>query len=121
MSPRIEHRNSQTRYLSYIVGFILSILTTLAAYLAVVKQVWPMETLVYIVMGIAVVQLAVQAVFFLHIGRGSHWKVVTFAFAILVVLIVVVGSIWIMNNLDYNMMHMTPEQQHIYMLQHEGI
>jgi len=121
MSVRIEHRNSQTRYLSYIVGFILSILTTLAAYLVVVNHLWPMQTLVYIVLGIAVVQLIVQVVFFLHIGRGTHWKVVTFAFAILVILIVVVGTIWIMNNLDYNMMQMTPEQQQIYMLQHEGI
>lgn len=117
----IEHRNSETRYLSYVVGFILSILTTLAAYIVVVKHLWPMETLMYIILGIAVVQLVVQSVFFLHIGRGSHWKFITYLFAILVVLIVVVGTIWIMNNLDYNMMHMTPDQQHQYMEEHEGI
>ena len=118
---KIEHRNSETRYLSYVVGFILSILTTLAAYIVVVKHLWPMETLVYIVLGIAVVQLVVQSVFFLHIGRGSHWKSVTYFFAILVVLIVVVGTIWIMNNLDYNMMHMNTDQMHQYMNEHEGI
>jgi cytochrome o ubiquinol oxidase operon protein cyoD len=71
--------------------------------------------------GIAVVQLVIQAVFFLHIGRGSRLKLVTFVFAILIVLIVVVGSIWIMNNLDYGMMKMSPDQMNVYMKQHEGI
>jgi cytochrome o ubiquinol oxidase operon protein cyoD len=77
--------------------------------------------LMYVVLGIAVVQLVIQAVFFLHIGRGSRLKLVTFAFAILIVLIVVVGSLWIMNNLDYNMMRLSPDQMKLYMHQHEGI
>ena len=121
MKPRLESRHEPSQYTSYVVGFILSILTTLAAYIIVVKHVWPMETLVYIILGVAVVQLIVQLVFFLHIGRGSHWKFITFIFAILVVLIIVVGTIWIMNNLNYNMMHMTPDQMHMYMKENEGI
>lgn len=121
MRPRIESRHSPARYVSYIVGFFLSIVTTLIAYLFVVNDVWPMQTLVYVVMGLAIVQLVIQAVFFLHIGRGSRWKIITFAFAILVVLIVVVGSIWIMNNLNYNMMHMNREEMEIYLKNHEGI
>ena len=80
-----------------------------------------MQTLVYIVLGVAVLQLVVQLVFFLHIGRGSALKAVTFAFAILVVLIVVVGSIWIMNNLNYSMMRMSPDQMQLYMHHNEGI
>jgi cytochrome o ubiquinol oxidase operon protein cyoD len=121
VKPRLDSRNSQTRYISYVVGFILSILITLAAYILVVKHLWPMQTLIYIVLGIAVVQLVVQLVFFLHIGRGSKWKFITFVFAILVVLIVVVGTIWIMNNLNYNMMQMSPDQMELYMHQNEGI
>lgn len=118
---RLDPRNSESRYVSYVVGFVLSILTTLVAYLIVVKHLWPMSTLVYIVLGIAVVQLVVQLVFFLHIGRGSKLKLITFAFAILVILIVVVGSIWIMNNLNENMMHMSPDRMQLYMHQNEGI
>lgn len=123
MKPRIhlDSRNSQSRYISYVVGFILSILITLAAYIVVVKHLWPMQTLVYIILGIGVVQLVVQLVFFLHIGRGSKWKFITFIFAILVVLIVVVGTIWIMNHLNYNMMQMSPDQMELYMHQNEGI
>ena len=117
----VEHRNADARYISYVVGFVLSILTTLAAYFVVVNHLWPMEIRVYIILGIAVLQLVVQSVFFLHIGRGSHWKLVTYLFAILVVLIVVVGTLWIMHNLDYNMMHMSPDQMVQYMKENEGI
>lgn len=121
MKLRIESRHDEAQYFSYVVGFVLSIIATLIAYILVVDHVWPKDVLVYFVMGIAVVQLVIQAVFFLHIGRGSKLKLVTFVFALLVVLIIVVGSIWIMNNLDYTMMKMSPEQMHIYMIQHEGI
>lgn len=121
MKPRLEARNAQTRYISYIVGFVLSIIATVLAYLIVVNHVWPMQTLIYVILGIAVLQLIVQAVFFLHIGRGSHWKFVTFLFTIMVLLIVVVGTLWIMHNLNYNMMRMTPEQMQLYMQQNEGI
>lgn len=119
--PTIEHRHTPAQYTSYVIGFFLSVLTTLIAYLAVVNHVWPQEVLVYVVLGIAVVQLVVQVVFFLHIGRGSHWKSTTFFFTILVVAVVVVGSIWIMNNLNYNMMDMSPNEMQQYMTEHEGI
>ena len=121
MKPRLESRHDETRYISYVVGLVLSVAATLIAYFFVVNELWPKEMLTYIIMGIAVVQLAIQAVFFLHIGRGSHLKLVTFMFAILIVLILVVGSIWIMHNLDYNMMQMSPEQMQLYMHENEGI
>jgi len=121
MKGRMTTHDTSTRYASYIVGFILSVFATLVAYLVVVNHIWPMETLVYIILGVAVMQLIVQSVFFLHIGQGSRWRLITFVFAIIIVLIVVVGTIWIMNNLDYNMMRMTPDQMQLYMKQHEGI
>lgn len=121
MRPRIDPRHAGVRYKSYIVGFILSILITLMAYIFVVNHLWPKETLTYIVMGLAIVQLVVQLVFFLHLGRGDNWKLVTFILALVIVLIIVVGSLWIMDNLNYNMMNMTPDQQNQYMQQNEGI
>jgi cytochrome o ubiquinol oxidase operon protein cyoD len=123
MSPKLEHKHSAAGYISYVVGFVLSIATTLLAYFFVVNEVWPKEALVYIVMAIAVVQLIVQLVFFLHLGRGKgrRWKVLTFLFAFLVVLVVVIGSLWIMHHLDYNMMHMSPDEMNQYMRDNEGI
>ena len=112
---------SSRNYFSYVIGFILSIVTTLAAYFLVVNKVLPPQTLVYAVLAIAVVQLIVQMVFFLHLGQGSRWKAVTFYFTLLVVLIVVVGTIWFMDNLDYNMMHMNPDQMTEYMKNNQGL
>ncbi len=111
----------QSLYRAYIVGFVLSLLTTIMAYFFVVSHIWPMQVTIYLVMTIAVLQLVVQMVFFLHIGNGSRWKLVTFIFTLLVVGILVVGTIWVMNHLNYNMMDMNPQQMHQYMSEHEGI
>jgi cytochrome o ubiquinol oxidase subunit IV len=117
----LEQKQPGSRYASYIIGFVLSVATTLLAYFFVVNNLWPKEIMIYAVLGIAVIQLIVQMVFFLHLGTGSRWKAVTFYFTILIVAIVVIGTIWIMNNLDYNMMHMSPEQMEEYMQKNQGI
>lgn len=119
--PQLEHRHSPTPYISYVVGFVLSVITTLIAYFFVVNELWPKDVLVYIVLGIAVVQLIVQMVFFLHIGRGSRWKGLTFVFTIVIVLILVVGSVWVMDNLNYNMMEMSPDEMKQYMSENQGL
>jgi cytochrome o ubiquinol oxidase operon protein cyoD len=119
--PKLDHPHSPARHISYIVGFLLSIATTLLAYFFVVNRLLPMQALIYAVSAIAVVQLFVQLVFFLHLGRGSKWRLVSFGFAAIVVLVVVVGSLWIMHNLDYNMMHMNPVEMIQYMNDNEGI
>ena len=119
--PQLEQRHSPAAYTSYIVGFVLSILATFTAYFFVSEQILPKDALIYTVMGVAVVQLVVQMVFFLHLGRGSSWKLITFLFTVLMVLILVVGTIWVMDNLNYNMMDMSPDEMHQYMEQHEGL
>lgn len=119
--PKLEHRHSPVPYISYVVGFVLSVIATLMAYWLVVGNIVDGIAAVYVVMTIAIVQLVVQLVFFLHIGRGSRWKLLTFIFAGIFVVIVVVGTIWIMENLDYNMMHMSPEEMTQYMRENEGI
>lgn len=117
-----HHEKSEGRisYLSYVIGFILSIVTTVIAYVFATQQLWSVDILVIVIMSIAVVQLVVQMIFFLHIGHGSRWKLISFIFTMLVVLIVVVGSIWVMYHLDYNMMNMSDEQMQLYMSENEG-
>lgn len=118
-----EARELPVRISSYVIGFVLSIATTLIAFFAVQYKLWPTGQLIAIIVALAVVQLFVQLLFFLHLSRekGTRWRLITILFAVLVVIIVVVGSLWIMHNLNYNMMHMSPEQQLQYMHEHEGI
>ncbi|AHB71410.1 hypothetical protein P262_04274 [Cronobacter malonaticus] len=63
-------------------------------------------TLLGVVVATAVVQILVHLVCFLHMNASSEerWNLVAFVFTLLIIAIVVVGSIWIMWNLNYNMM-----------------
>jgi cytochrome o ubiquinol oxidase subunit IV len=103
-------------FTSYAVGFIVAIMLTVAAYLMVMGQWLSGGVLLLVIMGLAAVQLIVQLVFFLHLGRdGVRWKAAAF-FAMFIILVLIVGgSLWIMYNLDYNMM-MSSEEMNEYML-----
>lgn len=104
----LQYGSGHGSYKSYIIGFILSIILTLIPYWLVVNHWSPKrEVTIIAIMVFAVLQLLIQLVFFLHLGSESkpRWNLMAFLFTILVVAILVVGSIWIMYNLDYNMMH----------------
>jgi cytochrome o ubiquinol oxidase operon protein cyoD len=106
-------------YKSYIIGFLSSIALTLAAYSAVTKQLLSDTGLLSIILALAVVQLIVQLFFFLHLGaRGEkRSQLGIFISTIGLVLIIVVGSIWIMNHLNYSM---TPMQINQYIQNQAG-
>ncbi len=94
-------------YWPYIIGYALSLVFTLNAYIAASQADRGMNTgLLLLLVGLAVSQLVVQVVFFLHLGKESRprWNGLAFITMIMVVLFIVIGSIWIMNNLNYNMM-----------------
>jgi cytochrome o ubiquinol oxidase operon protein cyoD len=116
-------KKSAVQVWSYIIGFVLSVAVTIVVYILVTRHALPMQGLTYTISALAIVQLIIQLIFFLHIGGGdgARWKIVTFAFAVIIVFIVVGGSLWIMNNLNYNMMKMSPAQQAIYMKDNEGL
>lgn len=106
--------------LSYTSGFVFSVLLTLAAYVSVTNNSLPKETLMLFIVGLAVVQLLVQLLFFLHLGRESkpRWNLVVFSFMLVVIVIVVLGSLWVMHNLDY---HMMPHEMDKTLIEEEGI
>lgn len=91
---------------SYLLGFLLSLLLTLAAYLLAVRTLlsgWPLDLALTL---LALTQGVVQLLFFLNLAHESkpRWNLLVFLFTLMVTLILVFGSIWIMNNLDYNLM-----------------
>lgn len=104
----------EAKFSAYAVGFIFSLLFTLLAYLVVTKDVVSAQWVVPCIAVLAVAQLVVQLVFFLHLGRESkpRWNLMAFLFMLLVVFIVIGGSLWIMQNLDYNMV---PQGMDAYM------
>ena len=91
---------------SYIVGFVLSILLTLAPYYLVVYNLLQAQVAYIAIAIFALAQLLVQVVFFLHMTSEDkpRWNLTAFIFTAFAALLFVVGSLWIMYNLDYNMM-----------------
>lgn len=120
-------KSAHGSFKSYAAGFVLSIFSTMMAYLLVVDHLFtgdPMLSrtgVIAAVVGLGVFQLLVQLVFFLHLGRESkpRWNLIVFLFMLLVLVIIVFGSLWIMKNLNY---HMTsPQDTETYIIQDEGV
>ena len=92
----------------YVVGLVLSIiLTAMSFYVASSELLWGPG----IGMGLAVLaiaQMGVHLVFFLHITTApdSTNNVLALAFGVLIVFLVLAGSLWIMSNLNHNVMPM---------------
>jgi cytochrome o ubiquinol oxidase operon protein cyoD len=92
-------------YKSYGIGYIFCLLLTAAAYFFVKAQILSGWELIVAVVFFGLVQIVVQLVMFLHLGIESkpRWNLITFIFMALVTAIIVIGSLWIMANLDYQM------------------
>ena len=113
-------------YRSYAIGFVTSLLLTLSAFYLVGQyttshhEPYSPVLLVALVIGLALVQLTVQLIFFLHLGRQrkSRWNLIVFLFMLMVVVMVVGGSLWIMQNLNY---HMQSDKAEKSIIQDEGI
>lgn len=112
-------RTDNTLFL-YVAGFILSLIFTDVAYIAVTEQLFTGTMLVTIIVALAIAQVLVQLYFFLHLGHEARprWKLIVLLFMLLVLGIVVFGSLWIMQNLNYNMM---PHEATKYIIEDEGI
>ena len=102
-----EHSSDkEASVFSYSLGFILCVFMTIWAYMAVTGSLSRKTTLL-IISVLAFLQFIAQTYFFLHLGNENkpRWRLASYLFMIMVVLILFGGSIWIMNNLNYRMSH----------------
>lgn len=87
------------------IGFAGAAVLTIIAYLSVSQHWFSAWATAAFVLLLAIVQFLVQTYYFLHL-RGEakpRWRSWTFVYAIIMMLIVVVGSLWVMYNLNYRM------------------
>ncbi len=100
---------------SYVIGFLASILLTAISFLLVLSRLLPEQRLIYAIIVLAIAQAIVQLLFFLHVGQEAkpRWETRAFCFMVLVLLIIAIGSLWIMHDLnDRVMSDMTKEMSH---------
>lgn len=102
---------------SYVIGFLASLLLTAFSFGLVITNMLSGHILMYTLIGLAVVQAIVQLLFFLHVGQEAkpRWETIAFSATVLFVLILVIGTLWVMHDLDERVMSgmgMTEEMSH---------
>ena len=92
----------------YVFGVILCVILTLIPF-GVVMENYGSHRFQYSVIAItAFLQFMVQVLCFLRLNGSTEQakvNVAAFIFTIIVAVVVIIGSLWIMVNLNYNMMH----------------
>jgi cytochrome o ubiquinol oxidase operon protein cyoD len=110
LAPGDEHDEGGVglRVVGYLTGLGLAILLTATSFfVAGTDLVWQPSIPVALVV-LAIAQMGVHLVFFLHITTGpdNTNNVLALAFGMLIVFLVIGGSLWIMAHLNQNMMPM---------------
>ena len=112
--PGTPHDSIASETTLYVIGFALAlILTGVSFWVASTSALWGPGVAVGLVV-LAIAQMGVHLVFFLHITSGpdNTNNVLALAFGVLIVFLVMVGTIWIMAHLAANM-GPTPEMTNL--------
>lgn len=104
---------SHGSFKSYVTGFVLSVILTAIPFWLVMGDVLGDATkTTIIILALGVVQIFVHMVYFLHLNTKSEggWTVLALIFTLTLVVIMLVGSIWVMHHLNTNMMPMSAHE-----------
>lgn len=93
---------------AYLIGLGLAILLTLASFWAAQTHLIYGPGISVAIVVLAIAQMGIHLVFFLHITTApdNTNNVLALAFGILIACLVIFGSLWIMANLNRNMLPM---------------
>jgi cytochrome o ubiquinol oxidase operon protein cyoD len=100
---------SHGSFRGYVTGFILAVILTAIPFWLVMGEVIPdKQVTAFLIMGLAVVQIVVHMIYFLHMNTRSEggWNMLALIFTIVLVVITLTGSIWVMYHMNANMMPM---------------
>ncbi len=117
------HKGARHIGRTYLLGFVLSLILTLGAYAAAVYDLVSANMLVPLVLALACLQFVVQVLGFLHVsGAGSSRdRLIALGSTAVIILVLVLGSMWIMITLDERMMMPDSIQMERYMQRQQGI
>jgi cytochrome o ubiquinol oxidase operon protein cyoD len=105
VAPGLPHSNVLSETLAYVIGLVLAlILTGVSFWVASTSVLWGPGVAVGLVV-LAIAQMGIHLVFFLHITSGpdNTNNVLALAFGVLIVFLVMIGTIVIMTQMDANM------------------
>jgi cytochrome o ubiquinol oxidase operon protein cyoD len=105
VAPGEQHDSLIGELSGYLIGLVLAlVLTATSFYVASTSLLWGPGIAVGLVV-LAIAQMGVHLVFFLHITSGpdNTNNVLALAFGVLIVVLIMGGTLWIMANLATNM------------------
>jgi cytochrome o ubiquinol oxidase operon protein cyoD len=116
VAPGQPHDTLLSETVAYVIGLGLAlVLTGVSFWVASTSALWGPGVAVGLVV-LAIAQMGVHLVFFLHITSGpdNTNNVLALAFGVLIVFLVMVGTIWIMAHMNANM-GISPELMNLQM------
>ena len=116
VAPGQPHDNLMSEVVAYVVGLGLALLLTgISFWVASTGVLWGPGVATGLVV-LAIAQMGVHLVFFLHITSGpdNTNNVLALAFGVLIVFLVMIGTIWIMGHMNANM-GVSPELMNLQM------
>ena len=114
VAPGQPHSNILSETIAYVIGLALAlILTGVSFWVASTAVLWGPGVATGLVV-LAIAQMGVHLVFFLHITSGpdNTNNVLALAFGVMIVFLVMIGTIWIMAHMNSNM-GMSPEMMNL--------
>ena len=105
VAPGEIHGSIIGETMSYVIGLGLALLFTgVSFWAASTSTLWGPGVAAGLVV-LAIAQMGIHLVFFLHITSGpdNANNVLALAFGVLIVFLVMIGTIWIMSNMNMNM------------------
>jgi len=107
-TPGLRRSGSHGSWQSYVIGYVSAMVLTAASFWLAKSPLITPSSATAAVAVLAIAQMLVHLIFFLHINTSPEHKTNIWAFILTMVIIVlvVVGSMWIMEHLNDNMMPM---------------
>ncbi len=116
VAPGAPHDSMLSETMSYVIGLVLAlVLTGISFWVASTSAIWGPGVAVGLIV-LAIAQMGIHLVFFLHITTGpdNTNNVLALAFGVLIVFLVMIGTIWIMGHMNTNM-GPSPEMMNLQM------
>lgn len=108
-TPGVRHEEPTAGFLNYTAGLVFAVGLTIMSFLVTETDLlWAPGIAVGLIV-LAIAQIGVHLVFFLHMGTGPDHtnNVVALTFGMFIVFLVIAGSCWIMFTMNANMMGMS--------------
>lgn len=124
MSEHVNpHSGSHGTMGRLMIGFAMAAILTILPFGLVMGEVdLPRNLTIALIMGMGALQIIVHLVYFLHVGTSSEegWTLVATIFSVIILVIVLAGSLWVMHNMNENMMPMPDMEQMMNLQSQQG-